>query len=194
MTLLVASFGHNGVEQSGPAAKPVSFFTAKDSFMTTEILIEDRFNCSPKDLYALLTDNAFDDELMKALNVGKELISSDKKAIGPEYKIRLTSAEEIPAIAKKFVGDHLSYVETRCWNDAKCANTWVILPEVKGATVEAKGTTDIVADGDGCIRRTKGSITVKLPLIGGKIEEMVKKSICDTFSKNADYCRKHLDK
>ena len=160
--------------------------------MATDILIEDRFNCSPKALYDLLADDHFDDELMKALNMGKELLSSEKKNIGPEYRIRLTSAEEIPAIATKFVGTHLAYTETRSWNDNKCANTWVIVPEVKGATVEAKGTTEIVADGDGCIRRTKGSISVKLPLIGGKIEAMVKKSIADTFSKNADYCRKYL--
>ena len=162
--------------------------------MTTQILIEDRFDCAPQKLYDLLSDNNFDDSQMKALNMGKQQLSDSKKGDGPEFKIRLTNAEEIPAIAKKFTGDHLSYVETRTWSQKKLANTWVIAPEVKGASVEAKGVTEFVADGNGCVRRTKGSITVSLPLIGKKIEEMVLQSITDTFKKNADYCRDYLSK
>lgn len=162
--------------------------------MTTQILIEDHFDCPPQKLYELLSDNSFDDALMKALNMGKQLISETKKADGPELKIRLTNAEEIPAIAKKFTGDHLSYVETRTWSQKKLANTWVIVPEVKGANVDAKGVTEFVAEGNGCVRRTKGVISVSLPLIGKKIEEMVLQSITDTFKKNADYCRDYLSK
>lgn len=162
--------------------------------MATQILIEDKFVCTPQELYTLLTDNAFDDELMKALNMGKEMISENKTDNGAEYKIRLTSPDEIPAIAKKFTGDKLSYVETRIWNASKLSNTWTIAPEVKGASVEATGITEIIADGHGCLRRTKGTISVSIPLIGKKIEEMVLKNITDTFKKNADYCRKHLDK
>lgn len=162
--------------------------------MTTEIMIEDRFACDPQKLVEMLSDNAFDDELMQALNMKKELLAENAKSAGPEYRIRLTSSEPIPAIAKKFVGDNLSYVETRTWNKAGCSNQWLIVPEVKGASVEAKGTTEIVVDGHGCLRRTKGTVTVNLPLIGKKIEEMVLKSITDNFKKNADYCRKCLDR
>ena len=160
--------------------------------MATEIFIEDRFSCSPQKLYDLLSNDQFDDELMKALKMGKTKQSEQKVSDGTELKIRLTSPDEIPAIAKKFTGDHLSYVETRRWFDSKLSNTWQIIPEVKGATVEAKGTTDIVADGEGCIRRTKGTISVNLPLIGRKIEEMVLKTITETFKQNADYCRKYM--
>lgn len=162
--------------------------------MTTQIMIEDRFNCEPKELFDLLSNNDFDDDLMKALNMTKQLIAKDEKSTGVTYQIRLTSAESIPAIAKKFVGDHLSYVENRAWNKAKCSNTWIITPEVKGATVEAKGDTEIIADGQGCIRRTQGSVSVNLPLIGKKIEEMVLQNITDTFKRNADFCRHYLEK
>lgn len=160
--------------------------------MATQILIEDRFECTPKQLFDRLSDDQFDNELMKALNMGKEMLEQASKAEGRLYKIRLTSAEAIPAIAKKFVGEHLTYVETRQWKTATNSNTWSIVPEVKGATVEAKGTTDIIADGNGCIRITKGTISVNLPLIGKKIEEMVLQNITETFKRNAEYCRKHL--
>lgn len=160
--------------------------------MTTQILIEDHFTCTPQKLFELLSDNVFDDELMKALNMGKEMVEESSKAEGKLYKIRLTSAEEIPAIAKKFVGEHLTYIETRQWKTATTSNAWSIVPEVKGANVEAKGTTEIIAAGQGCVRRTKGSISVNLPLIGKKIEEMVLQNITDTFKRNAEYCRKKL--
>ena len=160
--------------------------------MTTEIVIEDKFDCTPDKLYSLLSDDQFDDALMNALQMKKECLEKKADASGPVYKIRLTNPEEIPAIAKKFTGEKLSYIETRTWNKAKCGNTWIIAPEIKGATVEAKGKTEIVANGNGCIRKTTGSITVKIPLIGGKIEKIKKKSITDTFKKNADFCRKYL--
>ncbi len=160
--------------------------------MATKISIEDRFDCSPQKLYDLLSNDKFDDELMQALKMQKSKQSEEKNADGTLFKIRLTSPDEIPAIAKKFTGDHLSYVETRQWQDSKLANTWLIQPEVKGTTVEAKGTTHIVADGAGCIRKTEGTISVNLPLIGRKIEEMVLKTITDNFSKNAEFCRKYI--
>ena len=160
--------------------------------MTTEILVEDKFDCSPDKLYQLLSDDKFDDALMDALQMKKECLEKKADANGPVYKIRLTNPDEIPAIAKKFTGDKLSYIETRTWNQNKCGNTWGIAPEIKGATVEAKGKTEIVANGNGCIRKTTGTISVKIPLIGGKIEDMVKQSNTNTFKKNADFCRKYL--
>ena len=160
--------------------------------MAAEFFIEDHFNCSPKALYDMLCDNAFYDNLMKSLNVGKQLLSEEKLDNGMQYKIRLTNPEEIPAIAKKFTGEHLVYVETRRWSSQNLGNTWVIEPEVSGVKVEAKGVTEIVAEGEGCIRRTKGSVNVSLPLIGKKIEEMVLQSIQGTFKKNAEYCKQYI--
>lgn len=157
--------------------------------MSTTISIDDRFDCTPEVLFDRLSDNAFDDDLMKALNMSKELIEAKETPQGMTYVIRLTNPDTIPAIAKRFAGEHLSYVETRIWNRSKMGNTWEIVPEISGATVEAKGTTEIVADGSGCIRRTRGKISVNLPLIGKKIEEMVLQSIKDTFKRNAEYCR-----
>ncbi len=160
--------------------------------MATKISIEDRFSCSPQKLYDLLSDDKFDDELMQALKMQKSKQSEEKTSDGILYKIRLTSPEDIPAIARKFTGEHLSYVETRNWLHSKLSNTWLIQPEVKGTTVEAKGTTTIVASGDGCVRKTEGTISVNLPLIGKKIEEMVLKTITDNFNKNAEFCRNYL--
>ncbi len=162
--------------------------------MATQIVIDDRFDCKPTELFALLSDDGFDDDLMKALSMQKELQAKTEKKEGTEYRIRLTSSEAVPAMAKGFIGEHLSYVETRAWNNAGLSNTWVIVPEVKGAKVEAKGTTEIVADGQGCVRPTRVTVSVNLPLIGRKIEEMVLKSITETFSRNADYCRQRLAK
>lgn len=160
--------------------------------MTAKILIEDRFSCSPKALYDHLSDDAFDDALMKALDMEKSLMEKKETAKGVMYKIRLTNPEPIPAIAQKFTGTHLTYIETRTWDGSTLGNTWEIAPVVQGVKVDARGKTEIRADGDGCVRVTEGSVTVNLPLIGKKIEEMVQKSILDTFKRNADYCREHV--
>ena len=160
--------------------------------MTTPILIEDKFACTPEALYALLSDDAFDTTLMEAIDMAKESLSEKKTDLGVEYKIRLTNPDGVPAIAKKFIGDKLSYIEVRSWNEKELSNTWIIEPETKGVTVKAQGTMTITAVGGGCLRKTEGSITVNVPLIGRKIEEMVLKGIVDNFEKNADYCRQYI--
>lgn len=160
--------------------------------MATQILIEDKFTCTPEALYALLSDDAFDSSLMEALDMGKESLGHKALDSGDEYKIRLTNPEEVPVIAKKFIGDKLSYVELRRWNNQELSNEWTIEPETKGVTVLAKGTTKIYAVDGGCVRKTEGSISVNLPLIGKKIEEMVLKGIVDTFRKNTDFCTKYI--
>ncbi|MCL2326259.1 MAG: DUF2505 domain-containing protein [Proteobacteria bacterium] len=160
--------------------------------MATKILIEDHFSCSPETLYTLLSDNDFDDKLMQSLKMEKELLDVQNKPGGDILRIRLTNPDTMPAIAKKFTGDRLSYIETRTWNKDNASNAWVIEPEIKGAAVEAKGTTSIIARDGGCIRKTEGSITVNLPLIGRKIEAMIQEGIVDTFKKNAEFCQKYI--
>ena len=91
--------------------------------MATTISIDDKFDCTPEVLFDRLSDNDFDDDLMKALNMSKALIESKDTPQGPTYKIRLTNPDTIPAIAKRFTGEHLSYVETRIWNRSKLGNT-----------------------------------------------------------------------
>lgn len=160
--------------------------------MATPILIEDKFTCTPEALFALLSDDAFDSILMHALDMAKESLDQKKTDAGSEYKIRLTNPEDVPAIAKKFIGDKLSYIEVRRWNNKGLSNEWTIEPETKGVTVLAKGTTKILATDGGCVRKTEGSISVSIPLIGKKIEEMVLKGIVDTFRKNTEFCTKHI--
>ena len=162
--------------------------------MTSKLLIEEHFDCSPQQLFDLLSDDNFDDELMKALNIQKEVLSNEKTSDGPKLKLCLTTPDEIPSFARKFIGDKLSYVETRTWHKGTLSNNWVIEPKISigSIKIDVRGTITISAADNGCIRRTEGEFSVGIPLVGKKVEDMLQVGVKDTYNKNAEYCRKYI--
>ena len=162
--------------------------------MSSKMRIEDTFNCSAQKLYDMLADDAFDTELMKAIEIGKELIEKEDRAEGPYYKIRLSpSTEDLPKFMAKAVGNKSAYVEERAWNASKRSNTWKIIPDFSVGKVNIEGTLSIKPAGeDKCVRVVEGEFTVKVPLIGGKIEKYIIKQTEETFEKNTAYCNKYL--
>lgn len=160
--------------------------------MATKLFIEDKFNCSAQHLYELMSGQELDDALMAELGIIKETLKATDGANGPEYELRLTMPDEIPALFRKFIGDKLSYVETRKWNAQNTSNTWEIAPQISVKGVQVKGTIKIVGSGDQCVRTTEGTLSVGIPLVGKKIEENLLESITATFKKNAAFFQQKI--
>ncbi|MFA5624980.1 MAG: DUF2505 domain-containing protein [Bradymonadales bacterium] len=160
--------------------------------MATKLYIEDRFDCSAEYLYELMSGQELDDALMAELGIEKETLEHDERDEGPRYVLRLRMPDEIPVLFRKFIGERLSYVETRTWDAESTSNTWDIAPEISVKGVEVKGSIRIVDDGAGCKRITEGLLSVGIPLVGKKIEESLLSSISETFKKNAEFFQRHI--
>ena len=164
--------------------------------MATKMHIEDHFDCSAQELYDMLADDDFDTELMAAIKVGKELIDSEERPEGPWLKIRLSpDTQDLPGFMRKVVGEKNAYVEERAWNKKTLSNTWTIIPDFSVGKVSIGGTFTIKDAGAGkCVRVVEGDFSIKVPLLGGKIEKFIIKQTEETFRKNTAHCKQVLAK
>ncbi len=129
----------------------------------------------------------FDDELETALagkgGVTRELISEEN---GPDGRItrrlRFTSKMTVPGPMKKALGsDHLTYDQISVLDPKTHTVHWHVEPPVMKDKIKAEGTLKLEPTKAGCDRHIQGDVSVKVPLIGKKIEGMVAKSIADSY-------------
>lgn len=89
---------------------------------------------------------------------------------------RVMPTDRFPDFARKLTGERITLVETTTWQsqpeDAGACHGEIALA-VEGAPVTARSTTVVRPDGTGAVEVVDGTVTAKVPLIGGRIEKAV---------------------
>lgn len=80
----------------------------------------------------------------------------------------------LPAIAKKIAGETTRAVVTEVWSSPTEGTIEIVAP---GKPTRAVGTVSLVADGDTTRHVTDLEVTVKVPLVGGKLEQLMADNI-----------------
>lgn len=77
--------------------------------------------------------------------------------------------ERIPSFAKKLVGDEIPIVQRETWTDDR-ADVVITIPGKPG---DMKGTITLEQRGDDVAQIVELTVKVGIPLIGGKIEDLI---------------------
>ena len=83
---------------------------------------------------------------------------------------QVRSGDDIPSFARKFVGDEILIVQTENWTSPTSADVRLTIPGKPG---EAVGTLELVESGGTTTETVDLDISVKIPLVGGKIEQLI---------------------
>jgi hypothetical protein len=85
------------------------------------------------------------------------------------------SLRPLPSFVRPFVdGGRLSYLETMTWRKADSEIDMTIVPQIAGGRVQIAAVYALAQVGEGQVRRRyKGTITVNVPLLSGKIERSI---------------------
>jgi hypothetical protein len=78
--------------------------------------------------------------------------------------------DRVPSFAKKLVGNEIPIVQEETWNANGDANILVTIPGKPG---DMKGTASIVQRGDDVVEYVDLTVKVNIPLVGGKIEDLI---------------------
>ena len=78
--------------------------------------------------------------------------------------------ERIPGFAKKLVGDEIPIVQEETWRSDSDGDILVTIPGKPG---EMKVTARIVQRGDDAVETIDLAVKVSIPLLGGKIEDLI---------------------
>jgi hypothetical protein len=158
--------------------------------------VEHRFPVSPDKYFEIIRSKEFDDALMAHIEITKEELGKTTTANGFVEKLKLAPKRELPGFVKSVAGGLDTYVETRDWNVKDRINYWSEEPASMADRISIKGNFKWGDDGQGgTLRTVDGEFTIKMLLIGGKIEEFIVDTTRASLEKAAaftlDWITKH---
>ena len=142
--------------------------------MSTRIVHELTYEAPLADVAAMLADPAFRRRSASRPAATKHSVSIEGVQ-GDPMKVRIEYSqptERVPGFAKKFVGAEADIVQSETWTSPEHGDIHVTIPGKPG---ELDGTA-VLAEKDGVTTETVTlDITVKIPLVAGKIEGLIGK-------------------
>ena len=129
------------------------------------------YNAPPDEVFAMLADPAFREAVTTAQDVVSAGVSLTREGDGFSLAVdQVQRTEGLPSFAKKFVGDEIRIVQRETWRDTTKADLDIEIPGKPGTM---QGAITLAGDTVHTVETVTGDIRVKLPLVGGRIEEMV---------------------
>lgn len=142
--------------------------------MATRIVHELTYDAPLEDVAAMLADPAFRTEVCVYQRATKHSVSVEGVQ-GDPMKVRIEYSQptdRVPSFARKFVGAETDIVQSETWTSIERGDIHVTIPGKPG---DLTGTALLVEE-DGVTTETVTlDITVKIPLVAGKIEALIGK-------------------
>jgi hypothetical protein len=131
------------------------------------------------DVYAMLADPTY----RKAVGNYQRVtdFSCDITPVGGGMKVRLEQAhgtDRIPSFAQRMVGSEIRFVQEESWSSPSAADIHVTIPGKPG---DMTGTTTLTQSGADVVQQIDLAVKVSVPLIGGKLEDLVAGFVTKAF-------------
>ncbi|WP_433166623.1 DUF2505 domain-containing protein [Kribbella sp. CA-247076] len=157
-----------------------------------ELKLSASYDATPEEVFAIVTDATFREqacEKTKALSYAVEVTES-----GGDTVVRVQRempSHDVPDIARKFVGETLTVVQTETWHAARPDGSRHadIRGEISNTPVTLKGTAEITGNGSTTVQAIELDVKVAVPLIGKKIEPFVVDAIRSGLQKEHELGR-----
>jgi hypothetical protein len=131
-------------------------------------------------VFATMTDRAYLEARLQELGgPGSALLELDASPESARYKLKQGLSEnDLPPIVSKVMNGDLAIVRTETLNrTAPGSYSGDVDVAIPGAPASAAGSMALADDGDGSLFEVHADVTVRVPLIGGKIEEIVAEQV-----------------
>lgn len=135
--------------------------------MGTKLTKKLTYDASAEAVAAMLDDVAFREEVLERQKVlrGSAKVEGDLVTIE-----QVRSSDGLPGFAQKFVGDEITIVQKETWTSSTSCDVDLAIPGKPG---EATGTMRLVESGGTTTEEIDLVLTVRIPLVGGKIEGLI---------------------
>ena len=129
------------------------------------------YDATPEEVAEMLADRTFRERVCEAMDSTRFDVSVDGAGTGMEVVVDQTQkAAGIPSFAQKFVGDKIQIIQRESWTSDTAADLEL---EIPGKPGHLKGQIRLAVDGEGTVETVSGDLKVKVPVIGGKLEDLV---------------------
>ncbi len=120
-----------------------------------------------EEVAAMLTDPAFREQVLDRMKVVRGEVTVEAGVVTID---QVQSAAGLPSFATKLVGDEIRIVQVEAWRTPGHADVEVTIPGKPG---EMAGSVRLVEEAGRTTEHVELTITVRIPLVAGKIESLV---------------------
>lgn len=141
--------------------------------MAKQITHDLTYDAPASAVYAMLTDASFREQVCDRSGVIRHdvTVAGEDLTSGAVVRIQqFQSAQGIPSFAKKLVGEEIEIVQEETWTSPTEADVKVTIPGKPG---EMTGSVRLVEEAGHTTEHVELTITVRIPLVAGKIESLV---------------------
>ena len=123
------------------------------------------------DVYAMLADPSFRKAVADYQRVTDFACEITPSGTGMEVRLEQAHAtDRIPAFAQKLVGGEIRFLQSEVWKSPAGADLHVTIPGKPGSMV---GSTFLSQSGHDVSQRITLAVKVGIPLVGGKLEDLI---------------------
>ena len=131
------------------------------------------YDATPDEVYTMLADPAFRDQVCDAMDVVSRDVTIDGGADAMTVRIDMVQRTQgVPGFAKKIVGDQTRLVQSERWTARRSADLQVQIP---GRPGHVAGRITLAQDGARTVETFEGDVSINIPLVGGKLEGLIGK-------------------
>lgn len=129
------------------------------------------YDAPPDDVFAMLSDPTFRERVCEAQDVVSHEVSVTTAGDGFTYvNDQVQRTEGLPSFAARFAGETTRAVQREEWPDR---NGGSLVIETPGKPSDVRGSVRLEPGGGGTTEVVEVEVTVKVPLLGGKLEKLV---------------------
>jgi hypothetical protein len=142
------------------------------------------FPCTPDRFFDILEGEALEAAIAERSTSKRELVSSGLEGDVLVRTWRITPSRELPGIIQKLLGQPtIPYLQTSRVDRAKRRVDWTIEVDVAQARKRADigGVLLVEPTPTGCRRTMKSTITIRVPVVGRKVEQAIAKDVERTY-------------
>jgi len=135
-----------------------------------------RYDAPVAEVYAMLGDPGFRAQVCTALHVVRQEITVEPTDRGMDVRLDMVQRTEgIPSFARKVVGDESRVIQAERWDAEQGADLEVQIPGKPGGIRGRITLRPDGPDGSRTVESFDGEATIKVPLIGGKLEGLIER-------------------
>lgn len=140
---------------------------------------EHRFPAPPDAVIAAMTDPSFAPRLAELPDVGSaEAVASGHDGPVAWIRVRLVYDGQLDPVARTVLGgDAPSWIQEYRLDAASCTGTVDIVPERHEGLLRCAAALELQPDDSGTVRSMRGSLEVRVPLVGGRAERALAPAI-----------------
>ncbi len=122
-----------------------------------------------------------------------ELLEYVASADGLRYKLRQgISSDKLPSAVRTLHRGDLVVEREQTWSTSGEAYTGAAKASVHGVPGEITAKTSLSADGDRATLVNSGEVKVRIPLVGGKLENVIAEQVTKLLEREAEFIAKWL--